>query len=215
MAELINLENIYLFDGSDKGNWEYFLNDIKNESYSDKIVSSLLDNITNQPKNELNLDIIDYILDFGCSKIISLIAEKNFTDSILNLLKAETNAGEAIQRKVIYLTQKWAKKFSENSTLPSFQENYNILKSFNIAFPDDNFIMDTYNKYIGNSSNEQNIPQQPQSSNIPNENNQNNDDNQNPSQHSNNEQDLNNKNDQIYNQPPPFSDNKNNNEPPI
>ena len=164
MAELINLENIYLFDGSDKGNWEYFLTDIKNESYSDKIVASLLDNITNQPKNELNLDIIDYILDFGCPKIISLIAEKKFLDSVLNLLKSETNAGLEIQKKVLYLTQKWAKKFGNNKELGTFQENYNMLKSFNITFPDESFVMDTYNKYTGSPSQEKsNPPPQPQS----------------------------------------------------
>jgi hypothetical protein len=65
MAELLNLENIYLFDGSNKGDWEFFLKDITNESFCEKIVSCILNYINTQPKNELNLDIVDYILDFG------------------------------------------------------------------------------------------------------------------------------------------------------
>ena len=56
MAELLNLENIYLFDGSNKGDWEFLLKDIKNESFYEKIVSCILNYITIQPKNESNLD---------------------------------------------------------------------------------------------------------------------------------------------------------------
>jgi hypothetical protein len=51
MAELLNLENIYLFDGANKGDWEFFITDIKNESYCEKIVSSILDYLKKQPKN--------------------------------------------------------------------------------------------------------------------------------------------------------------------
>ena len=185
MAETLNLENIYLFDGANKGDWEFFVKDITNESFCEKIVSSLSENLIKQPKNELNLDIIDYILNFGCQKIINLIGQKEFLDNVLNLVKAETNAGLEIQKKVIYLTQKWAKKFANNNDVGGFQENYNILKSFGISFPDDSFVMDTYNKYIGDSQPQQNASQQPQpqsedpsQQNNPNENNQINNQNQ-------------------------------------
>ena len=99
MAEVLNLENIFLFDGKNKGDWEFFLKDITNEQFSEKIVASLLDYLTKQPQNELTLDVVDYIVDFGCPKIISLIAQKDFLDSILNLLKNETNAGVENQKK--------------------------------------------------------------------------------------------------------------------
>ena len=115
MAEILNLENIYLFDGSNKGDWDGFIKDITNESYGEKIVQTVLDNIKKQPTSELNLDVVDYILDFGCPKIISLIAQKVFLDEVLNLLKQETNAGIEVQKKILYLTQKWAKKFANNS----------------------------------------------------------------------------------------------------
>ena len=103
MAETLNLENIFLFDGSNKGDWDFFIKDITNESYCEKIISSITENLEKQPKNELNLDIIDYILEFGCPKIINLIGQKEFLDKVLNLVKAETNAGMEIQKKVISL----------------------------------------------------------------------------------------------------------------
>ena len=177
MTELLNLENIDLFDGNNKESWQFFLKDINNESFSEKIVESILNTLTNQPQKELTLDIVDYIIDFGCPKIISLIAQKNFLDAVLNLLKSETKAGEENQKKVIYLTQKWAKKFSNNNELGLFQENYNMLKNSGIIFPDESFSMDTYKKFTGEIQQNQNPPQQ----NIPPENNQiNNNENQQP-----------------------------------
>ena len=99
MTELLNLENIFLFDGQNKPDWEFFLKDITNDQFSEKIAASLLDYLTKQPQNELTLDVVDYVLDFGCPKIISLIAQKNFLDAVLNLLKNETNAGVENQKK--------------------------------------------------------------------------------------------------------------------
>lgn len=80
-VEIINLENIYLFDGGSKENWDYFSKDITNESYTQKIVSVISNYLTTQPKNEITLDIIDYILDFGCPQIINLISTKDFMSS--------------------------------------------------------------------------------------------------------------------------------------
>ena len=59
MTELLNLENIDLFDGNNKESWQFFLKDINNESFSEKIVESILNTLTNQPQKELTLDIVD------------------------------------------------------------------------------------------------------------------------------------------------------------
>ena len=160
MTELLNLENIFLFDGQNKADWDFFQKDITNEQFSEKIVASLLDYLTKQPQNELTLDVVDYVLDFGCPKIISLIAQKNFLDAVLNLLKNETNAGVENQKKVIYLTQKWSQKFGGNPELSLFQENFNLLQSSGISFPDGNFHMDTYAKFTGGSQQNQQPPSQ-------------------------------------------------------
>ena len=126
-VEIINLENIYLFDGGSKENWDYFSKDITNESYTQKIVSVISNYLTTQPKNEITLDIIDYILDFGCPQIINLISTKDFMDQVLNLLKPETEAGLENQKKCIFLIKKWAKKFEKNQNLSIFTEQYNML----------------------------------------------------------------------------------------
>ena len=75
-------------------------------------VRALLDGIVQQkqPKNELNLDIIDFVLDFGCPKIISLIAKKDFLDGVLNLLKSETNAGNGNSKKSNIFNTKMGQK---------------------------------------------------------------------------------------------------------
>ena len=148
-VEILNLENIYLFDGGTKENWDFFNKDINNEAYCQKIMFTIFNYLTSQPKNELTLDIIDYILDFGCQKIKSLCATKDFLDQILNLLKPETDAGLENQKKTIFLIQKWAKKFNNEQNMAIFIEQYNMLKNSGVTFPGDDFNMDTYNKFTG------------------------------------------------------------------
>ena len=146
--ELININNIYSNNGNLKKDWEFFIKDIQNDSYIEQIVFLLQKNMNEMPKNELTLDIIDLIIDYGSPKSLYQIAQKTFLDSFLNLLKTETNAGIEIQKKVIYLVQKWAKKFDTNKDFSIFMENYNFLKKNGIVFPPDNFTLQTYDKFI-------------------------------------------------------------------
>ena len=177
--ELLNLNSLYLSDGKNRADWEYFFADINNESNCEKIVIFLKNNMIKQPQNLLTLDILDYIFDNGCPKMLNLIAQKDFMEPFLNLLKSETNAGIENQKKVIYLTQKWAKKFSNNNNYSIFQENYNLLKNSGVCFPPDNFVIDTYNKYIGNTGNNIKNNNQLQGTNSSNQNNNNNQQNNN------------------------------------
>ena len=148
-VEILNLENIYLFDGGTKENWDFFNKDINNESYCKKIMFTIFNYLTSQPKNEITLDVIDYILDFGCPHIKALCATKELLDQILNLLKPETDAGLENQKKAIFLIQKWAKKFANEENMKIFDEQYNMLKNSGVTFPGDDFVIDTYNKFIG------------------------------------------------------------------
>ena len=156
--ETLNIDSLYLSDGESKTDWELYFSDINNELNCEKIVAYLKNNMIQEPQNLLTIDIIDYTIDNGCPQITNLIAQKNFLDSFLNLLKSETNAGLENQKKVIYLTQKWAQKFSNNNNYRVFQDNYDLLKNSGVCFPPDNFVMDTYNKYIGNKSTNQSNP---------------------------------------------------------
>ena len=150
---LINLNNLFLSEGKAITNWQILLKDINNELYSEKIIFFLKSKIINNPQNLLTLDVIDFIIDNGCPKIINLIAQNDFFNSFLNLLKLETNAGKDNQKKVIYLIQKWAKKFSQSGNYPIFQQNYNLLKNKGIFFPPENYVINTYNKYFDNKNN--------------------------------------------------------------
>ena len=146
--ELININSIYSSNGKQKRDWEYLIKDINNDSIIDKIVFLLQKNMKENPQNELTVDIIDLIIDYGSPKILNLIAQKQFLDLFLNLLKSDTNAGLENQKKVIYLTQKWAKKFNKNPEFSIFLDNYNFLKGNGIAFPPENFVINTYDKFI-------------------------------------------------------------------
>ena len=146
--EIQNMKNLYLSKREDKHSWELFLGDINNNNYNQKIVMYLENNMKNNPQNEFTIDIIDFIVDFGNDNIINLIAQKQFQDTFINLLRAETNAGLENQKKVIYLTQKWAKKFQGNQNLSVFLDNYNLLKNNGIVFPPEDYVINTYNKFI-------------------------------------------------------------------
>ena len=188
--ELLNINNIYSSKGNSKKDWEYFLKDINNDSYIDKIVFFLQKNMQDQPQNELTVDLIDFIIDYGSQKIISQIAQKQFLDTFLNLLKSETKAGLENQKKVIYLTQKWCKKFNGNQNYSIFSDNYNFLKNNGIAFPPDNFVIKTYDNYVSKDEIQ---------SFINNNQNQNNNNNYNNFQNNQNMNNYNNNSDNFYN----------------
>ena len=146
--ELSSINNIYSSQGNSKKDWESLAKEINNDSYIDKIVFFLQKNMKENPKNEITLDIIDLIVDFGSPNFLFKIAQKDFLDLFLNLLRSETNAGLENQKKVIFLTQKWANKFSKNKTFSIFTDNYNFLKKNGITFPPESFVINTYDKYI-------------------------------------------------------------------
>ena len=79
--ELININNIYSNNGNLKKDWEFFIKDIQNDSYIEQIVFLLQKNMKEMPKNELTLDIIDLIIDYGSPKSLYQIAQKTFLDS--------------------------------------------------------------------------------------------------------------------------------------
>ena len=157
--ELQNINNIYLSEGQNKNAWQLFYKDINNNSYINSIMFLLYSNLKQNPKNGLTIDIIDFIIDFGNQNIINLVSQKQFLELFVNLLKSDVNAGRENQKKVIYLTQKWAKKFYGNKNLSIFFESYNYLKKSGIVFPPENYVINTYDKFVNqndilNNSNE-------------------------------------------------------------
>ena len=76
--ELININNIYSNNGNQKKDWENFIKDINNNSSNEQIIFLLQKSMKENPQNEITVDIIDLIVDYGSPQILNLIAQKNF-----------------------------------------------------------------------------------------------------------------------------------------
>ncbi len=147
---LYDLQVLYSVDGNGKKFWNKIINKINNSHDNTQIINYLKNLLINQPNNELTLDIIDFIITYGNNSVINLIAEKEFMNTFVCLLKKEVNANINIQMKVIFLIQKWAIKFNNdiNCIFPIFNECYDYLLNNGIVFPPVDNKMDTYNKFI-------------------------------------------------------------------
>ena len=149
---LSNISKIISSNGSDKDAWENLLCNIHSAESNNitEIIIFFNNNLDKKLDIEITLDIIDYLVFYGTQEIIESIAQKEFLTKILDLLKNNSGSSVNIQKTVIILTQKWAKKFenNSNSALSGFSENYNILKNGKIMFPPENYKFDTYAKYI-------------------------------------------------------------------
>ena len=144
-GEIINLINIYQSKGSNQLFWELTLFDINKKALNKQIVDYLAKHIKGLREIDLTLDIIDFIMD-NCTnnKIIDLISQKNFIDSIIFLLKAYINS--STKAKILFLIKKWAKKFE--TTFPIYNEKYNKLYNEGFKFPAE--VVITYKKYVKN-----------------------------------------------------------------
>ena len=93
----------------------------------------------------LALNFLDFCVDDGKMPLWEALNSKDFLSSLVNNLK--TREEEEIQNKILYLIQKWGKKFNEYSPdLSNFRSVYILLKNNNITFPND--IQSEYHKYI-------------------------------------------------------------------
>ena len=106
--------------------------------------------IKNEPSNPLNLDIIDFLIDFGPINLIREISKIEFMDNVFNLLKNASGSGLEVQKKGIYLTKKWKEKSDEyqNENLEGFVHNFTELTNLGISLPPPGFKLLTYEQYI-------------------------------------------------------------------
>ena len=147
-----NISIIISSDGNNKEAWENLLNNIisNDSNINNDIISNIYQFLIEKTKIEINLDILDFIVQYGSSSIIELFINKNLSKQILELLKNNSKSSVNVQKKIIFLIQKWAKKYEkEKEQINSvFINNYKSLKKAGIMFPPDNFKMTTYEKYI-------------------------------------------------------------------
>ena len=93
----------------------------------------------------LALDFIDFCVDYGNINLWSQLNSKDFLTSLFTNLK--TREDTEIQSKILFLIEKWAKKFEEDyPELSNFQNIYILLKKNNVEFPIN--MQSDYNKYI-------------------------------------------------------------------
>ena len=93
----------------------------------------------------LSLDFIDFCVDYGNMNLWSQLNSKDFLSSLITNLK--TREDTEIQSKILFLIEKWAKKFEKYyPDLSNFQNIYILLKKNNVEFPIN--IQSDYNKYI-------------------------------------------------------------------
>ena len=129
---IIIIKNI-LDNSFNKGNWKQLFSIINISKDHSLLIKYINDLLITQRNNEIILDIIDLIVNNGNNEIIKLIASNEFLISLINILQVENNSNIEIQKKVIYLIQKWAFKF-QNSNFKSFNECYIYLKNNGIIF---------------------------------------------------------------------------------
>ena len=149
--ESSKIQKIYDSNGNHVKGWKKFLYEInlENTKINDEIFTKINQSILDKESIDLTLDIIDFIIDNGDNCIIDLIATKNFLINIRKLLKVDAIKEIEIQKKIIFLIQKWALKFGNNIKYKIFKENYENLK-LKITFPKEDYKIETYNKYIEN-----------------------------------------------------------------
>ena len=92
----------------------------------------------------LALTLLDFCIDDGKMPLWTAISTKNFLGSMINNLK--TRKEEEIQNMILYLIQKWGKKFEKNQELSNFKSVYDYMKSNNISFPTET--NNSYTKYV-------------------------------------------------------------------
>ena len=100
-------------------------------------------NSYNKDNSLLALDLIDFCVDYGKMYLWSNLNSKDFLSSFITNLKTREDC--EIQTKILFLIEKWGKKFSKYPNLPNFQNIYILLKSNNVEFP--NNIKSEYSKY--------------------------------------------------------------------
>ena len=147
-----NISFIISSNGNNKEAWENLLNNIisNDSNINNDIISNIYQFLIEKTYIEINLDILDFIVQYGSLSMIEIFVNKNLSKQILELLKNNSKSSLNVQKKIIFLIQKWARKYEkEKQQIYSvFINNYKSLKKAGITFPPDNFKITTYEKYI-------------------------------------------------------------------
>ena len=141
------LEIIFKNNGGTSDIWKAISELLHNKEDEISVFCPYIKNKINSYNKEtsiLALTLLDFCVDDGRMPLWSALNTKNFLGSMVNSLK--TREETDIQNMILYLIQKWGKKFSGNDELPNFTIVYNKLKNNNISFPTET--NHPYTKYV-------------------------------------------------------------------
>ena len=151
------LETIFKNKGGSSDIWKTVSELLHNKEEEISVFCPYIKNKINSYDKEtslLALNLIDFCVDDGKMPLWSALNSKEFLSSLINNLK--TREEQEIQDKILYLIQKWGKKFAPYAPdLSNFKTVYISLKNNNITFPDNMDI--EYNKYVKSNNRSSNI----------------------------------------------------------
>ena len=147
----LNISEIISSNGNNKEAWVNLLCDIysddSNKIYHD-VISFLKNNLEKILNVEITLDILDFLVNYGNPTIVALIARWDLINRISVFLKNEFNSSIEVKKKIIFLSQKWGKKYEKEKNFQNFVVNYKDLQKLGIIFPKLTYKLETYTKYI-------------------------------------------------------------------
>lgn len=217
------LNDLYSCQGNNSFLWSTLLTSFTRDNSGEECVTFIKNKLSESPNEELTLDILDYLMDNKVPSVVSLVGQKPFLNCLMELLKFENKTTMDVQKKTLYIIQKWAIMQENEPNKQIFKEFYMFLQSNGVFFPpknDPTVVHYTYSKFINNQTEQFNNPFTQSNNNNP-FNNQSNNNNDNPFTQSSNDnpfnQNNNNNNSNPFNQSNdnPFNQNNNNNNNPF
>ena len=206
------LNDLYSCQGNNSFLWSTLLTSFTRDNSGEECVTFIKNKLSECPNEELTLDILDYLMDNKVPSVVSLVGQKPFLNCLMELLKFENKTTMDVQKKTLYIIQKWAIMQENEPNKQIFKEFYMFLQSNGVFFPpknDPTVVHYTYSKFINNQTEQFNNPFT-QSNNNP-FNNQSNNNNDNPFTQSSNDNPFNQNNNN--NNSNPFTQNNNNDNP--
>ena len=206
------LNDLYSCQGNNSFLWSTLLTSFNRDNSGEECVTFIKNKLSVCPNEELTLDILDYLMDNKVPSVVSLVGQKPFLNCLMELLKFENKTTMDVQKKTLYIIQKWAMMQENEPNKQIFKEFYSFLQSNGVFFPpknDPTVVHYTYSKFINNQTEQFNNPFTQSNNNNP-FNNQSNNNNDNPFTQSSNDNPFN----QNYNNNNnPFTQNNNNDNP--
>ena len=114
------IDEVYDTNGKEYSKWERLLTCTKHRQTCYDFISIMEYKINSDPNNQLNYDIIDYIINYSFnSELITLISSYTFLTNFTYIIQADKVITHNIKLKLIHLIRKWYNIFTMNPEHPA------------------------------------------------------------------------------------------------